>query len=349
MRILILATDAYGGHGGIALYTRDLAKALATAADEVVVVPRIVRHAVEELPPNVTFAAGAARGNVAYFRELRRVLRGGAFDLVICGHINLLPAARIAARHPLLMVYGIEAWRPHRRAVINRLVPDARAVVSISDITLHRFRHWSHYGGPSHVLPNAVDIARYGIRPKRADLVARYGLEGKRVLMTVGRIIEAERYKGFDEVIGVLGDLPPDVVYVIAGSGDDAPRLARKAAACGVGDRVVFTGFFPEEEKADLFALADVYVMPSRGEGFGFVLLEALASGVPVVASKHDGGREAVRDGALGLLVDPSNPAEVRCAIVELLARGERRVPEGLEHFSVARFEERVRGILQRV
>jgi len=134
---------------------------------------------------------------------------------------------------------------------------------------------------------------------------------------------------------------------MIAGGGNDAGRLARKAVQCDIGHRVIFTGLFPEEEKPDLYALADVYIMPSRGEGFGYVFLEALASGVPVIGSKHDGGREALVDGELGLLVDPANPAEIKAAIVELLGRpAARRIPEGLDRFSFARFRTRLDAII---
>jgi glycosyltransferase involved in cell wall biosynthesis len=116
---------------------------------------------------------------------------------------------------------------------------------------------------------------------------------------------------------------------------------------CGVADRVIFTGIFDEREKADLYALADVFVMPSRGEGFGFVFLEAMASGVPVIASKHDGGREALLGGKLGALVDPSNPAEIRAAIEDALATRSRKVPEGLDYFAFERFAERVHAIVR--
>jgi glycosyltransferase involved in cell wall biosynthesis len=122
--------------------------------------------------------------------------------------------------------------------------------------------------------------------------------------------------------------------------------LKRKAADLGIADRVVFTGLFPDEEKTDLYNLADVYVMPSRGEGFGFVFLEAMACGVPVIASRLDGGREAVRDGQLGQLVDPSNPAEIRTAIRDALAGGAKRIPEGLDYFSFANFERRTHAII---
>jgi len=147
-------------------------------------------------------------------------------------------------------------------------------------------------------------------------------------------------------VLDVLRELPEDVVYMIAGGGNDFTRLQKKTRDLGLSGRVVFTGLFDERDKPDLYNLADAYVMPSRGEGFGFVFLEAMACGVPVIGSKADGGREALRGGELGLLVDPTNPAELRAAIVETLARGERRVPPGLDYFSFGKFVERSRAIL---
>jgi glycosyltransferase involved in cell wall biosynthesis len=80
--------------------------------------------------------------------------------------------------------------------------------------------------------------------------------------------------------------------------------------------------------------------MPSRGEGFGFVFLEAMASGIPVVASSIDGGREAVLDGALGILVDPGNREDLKRGILEALARP-KGIPTGLDYFFFEKFEQR--------
>jgi phosphatidylinositol alpha-1,6-mannosyltransferase len=346
VRILHLGTDSYGGYGGIALYNRELIAAMAShpSVDEVVVVPRIIVGPCEAIPENVTFVTAAARGRLAWLNALRKMR--GRFDLVVCAHVNLLPLVQLIAKRPLLMLYGIEAWKPLRDPLSNRLLRDVRGVVSISDVTRERFAGWSHYPGPSLLLPNSIRAEWYGIRPRNPDLIARYGLEGKRVLLTLGRVVAAERYKGFDEVLEVLADLDDDVVYLIAGGGNDVPRLKRLASDLGIADRVVFTGLFPEEEKTDLYNLADVYVMPSRGEGFGFVFLEAMACGVPVIASRLDGGREAVRGGQLGQLVDPSNPAEILVAIRDALAAGRKQIPEGLDYFSYANFERRTHAII---
>src|SRR5262249_20277261 len=101
----------------------------------------------------------------------------------------------------------------------------------------------------------------------------------------------------------------------------------------------------PDVAKQDYYRLANCYVMPSAGEGFGFVILEALACGVPVVASNKDGTREAVRNGALGLLVDPDDSQVIIEAVMECLNRP-RTVPSGLEYFSFENFTRRLDSVL---
>jgi glycosyltransferase involved in cell wall biosynthesis len=350
--VLHIGTDSFGGYGGIALFNRELASAISAhpACEELVMLPRIIPREPEPLPPKVTFVAAAARNKFAYVNALRTELKRGPFDIVICGHVNLLPIARLATKRPLLITHGIDAWRPLRDPLSNYLVHRIGGVVSVSDLTRSRFIGWSGFAGPSFVLPNAVRVESYGVREKRADLVERWSLAGRRVLLTFGRIVGTERYKGFDEVLETMRSLLescPDAVYLIAGSGSDVPRLKVKARSLGIDDSVRFTGFVSEADKRDLYNLADVYVMPSRGEGFGFVLLEAMACGVPVIASCLDGGREALRGGALGQLVDPTSNAEIRAAVEEVLdADAPKRIPDGLEFFSYENFERRTHAIV---
>ena len=177
-------------------------------------------------------------------------------------------------------------------------------------------------------------------------------MQGKTIIMTFGRLAGKKRYKGFDEVMESLPQLArkiPDIAYLIAGDGDDKRRLQSKAEKLGIADRVVFAGYISEQEKSDHYRLADVYVMPSRGEGFGFVVLEALACGIPVVASKVDGTREAVRDGMLGLLVDPGNSEEIVAAIINTLECKRGVVPDGLKYFDYGSFMQRCNRILDEI
>ena len=138
----------------------------------------------------------------------------------------------------------------------------------------------------------------------------------------------------------------PNICYLICGKGGDRPNLERLAADRGVLDKIVFAGMIAEEEKADHYRLADVYVMPSRGEGFGFVFLEAMACGVPVIGSSLDGGAEALRGGELGMLIPPSSAHSLEVAVRDLLSRNERWIPHGLEYFSFAHFASRLADIV---
>jgi glycosyltransferase involved in cell wall biosynthesis len=133
------------------------------------------------------------------------------------------------------------------------------------------------------------------------------------------------------------------------GDGDDRGRLQAKAEGLGVADRVVFAGFVPEAEKADHYRLADAYVMPSRGEGFGFVFLEAMACGIPVLGSKLDGSREALRGGKLGILVDPWDRDDLQRGIMETLQRPRGDIPPGLSHFSVENFTRRCHAAIRQI
>src|SRR5262249_27665200 len=152
-----------------------------------------------------------------------------------------------------------------------------------------------------------------------------------------------------DEVIEVLPSLireMPDLIYMVVGDGSDRARLQAKVDALELNRHVVFAGYVPEEEKADHYRLADAFVMIGHGEGFGIVYLEAMACGIPVVASKVDASREAVLNGRIGLLADPSDPFEIRETIKQAVNRP-RSVPQELEYFSAERFVERWHGFLR--
>ena len=356
MRILLLTTDAYGGHGGIALYNRDIAAALAAMPEvgEVVVVPRQQRFAATSIPAKVRQVQESLGGKARYVRAALRAARG-RFDLLICGHINLLPLAvllNLKLRAPLaLMIYGIDAWQPPN-PMARYWLRAVDTVWSISAITRDRMNAWAKLPLASYeLLPNAIHLERYGMAGRRDDLVERYGLQDAKVIMTLARLPGLERYKGVDEVLQAMPALlhaEPKLKYLVAGDGDDRPRLEAKAAALGLGERVIFTGLIDEQEKADHFRLADAFVMPGRGEGFGFVFLEALACGVPAVGSTIDGSREALRDGLLGELVDPNDPESIRQGILAALAKP-RQIPKGLDHFAWPAFQQRLAAAVQRV
>lgn len=351
MKLAAFLTDAFGGRGGIAKFNRDLLRALCRhpAVEQVTAYPRVMPDAPGALPAGLDYRTSATGGLRAYLRAAARGCWRGRYDGVLCGHLHLLPLARAAAwraRAPLLLViHGLEARDPSPHPWANRLAPTVDAFVSVSDFTKRRFVAWSGTeAAKGRVVPNGVARAPYGPGPKPATLAERYGLAGRTVLLTLSRLPVQEKCKGHDEVLEALPALAeerPDLAYLICGDGGDRPRLEAKAQRLGLSGRVVFAGYVPEEEKADHYRLADAFVMPGRTEGFGIVYLEALACGIPVVASSADASREAVRGGQLGEVVDPDDPADLRRGIQRALAGERGVVPDGLDYFSVERFEAR--------
>ena len=368
MEILALTAGAFGEVGGISLQNRDVLRSLCSypAVRRVVAVPRVFRHSIhEDLPAKLEMVTWGAARRYGSGHKLQYALsclaalwRIGRPSLIVCAHLHLLPLAHwlssISGCPVVLIIYGTEAWVPRQTVGMRRALAGLLATISISRITTERFCSWSGVSAENcFMLPNAVDLTAFTPGLKDAALVQQYGLAGKTVLLTLGRLDpREERKKGFDQVIEVvarLADAMPDLVYLIAGDGPGRIDLGRKAKWLSVAHRVIFTGWVDEARKADIFRLADVYVMPSVGEGFGYVLLEAAACGIPVVASKVDGGREAVRDGALGELVDPADLDDVERGILAALRRPRGVQPAGLEVFDYPVFEARLHEILDQL
>lgn len=326
MNILALVTEAWNGRGGIAQYNRDLLGALAEhpAVESIQVLARHVPDAGEQLPGKMQMSG--ALGKVGFaLHALAAAARLERPFIVFCGHLNLAPLAYLLGRlwhAPVwLQVYGIDAWQrpsPMRAHAVER----AQLITAISRHTRSRLLTWARIGqNQVKVLPCTVS-ERFSPGPKHEDLVARFALEGKKVLLTVGRLSAQEQYKGHDRVIRALPELlarHPKICYLIVGDGDDRGRLETLVREMGVPGQVVFTGAVAQVELPDYYRLADVFVMPSTGEGFGIAFLEAAASGSLVVGCGVDGSRDALREGQLGIMAAPS-PSGVFDAVDGLLS-----------------------------
>jgi phosphatidylinositol alpha-1,6-mannosyltransferase len=359
MNIVMLLTDGFGSLGGISKFNRDFLQALdaSTITERVYALPRLIPDPIDELiPESVVYDRKAALGKFAF---LRRVFwyswRGSKPDIVICGHLNLLPAAWLMARlrgaRLALIIHGIEASKP-RSWLFRFMLRFVASTIAVSRYSAGRFSAWSKVSPDQFfILPNCVDVNSFAPEPRNLVLAERYGVQENKIILTVGRVASQERYKGFDEVIEAMPELVrrfPTLKYLIVGDGDDRDRLERKARTLGIFDKVIFTGRILENEKVSHYSLADAYVMPSYGEGFGIVFLEAVACGVPAIGSKVDGSREALLDGKLGHLVDPKLPEDLIKAVIEVLTNSSHRERnDGITVFDVAHFRSRVAGWLK--
>jgi phosphatidylinositol alpha-1,6-mannosyltransferase len=272
----------------------------------------------------------------------------------------LVRVARLLRLSSIVYVHGEEvsitdSYDPDRRRRRATLAA-ADSVVAVSEFTKTALIALMQVDPRKITLiPNGVDLSRFSPRARRADLLARYGLGGKRVLLTLGRLSPR---KGQDKVIETLPALCatfPDLVYLLAGDGPSRDLLASRAEALGIRDRVVFAGSIPDHEVADTYALADVFIMANRTlpdgetEGFGLVFLEANACGVPVIAGRAGGSQDAVTDGVNGLTVDGEDEAMIAGAISRLLTDARLRevlIAQGLHKAAASAWPARAASFL---
>lgn len=244
--------------------------------------------------------------------------------------------ANLLLRRPLVLkVVGDYAWeqaqvrgltqdlldeflmRRHRR-VIGWFEKIERRVARASDVIVTPSRYLKtvveRWGVPSEkitVIPNAVETL---------VIPAHAGTRSHPTIISVGRLTP---WKGFDALIDVMRDLPTDARLIIIGDGPEKNKLADLIVRLGLGNRVEMTGSLPRAEVLRRMAEADVFVLNSGYEGFSHVLVEAMAAGVPVVASDRGGNPEIVRDGENGLLVPYNDRAALRVAVGRILADGQ--------------------------
>jgi phosphatidylinositol alpha-1,6-mannosyltransferase len=282
-------------------------------------------------------------------------------DVILYGHILLAPLASVArilsprSRH-LLFVHGREVWREPFRAQVplwQRLAVRnwIDQVVAVSRLTSQRMMEaYALPEGLFRILPNAVD-------PPPSAPRRRNGQERELRLLTVTRLGPNDRYKGCDKVIRALPRIlaeVPGARYDLVGEGRLRPELERLAEDLGVRNQVLFHGYVDDQTLEQVYERAHVLVMPSTGEGFGIVFLEAWKHGVPVVVGNRDASAEVVTNGVNGLCVDPESVPDIAEAILTLLKDPEKASGMGqqgyqtvLDRYTHQHFRRRLAQILE--
>jgi len=182
------------------------------------------------------------------------------------------------------------------------------------------------------------------------------------VILTVARLAEPERYKGYDQILRALPAIRaeiPGLKYIVVGEGEDRTRIEGLIRELNVCDSVVLAGGVSQRELVDYYNLCDVFAMPSKGEGFGIVYLEALVCGKPVLAGDRDGSSEPLQNGNLGTLVNADDVPQIASNLIRILrehggSNGERGMQDGqrlreetLRKFGLQSFKERVANLLE--
>lgn len=257
--------------------------------------------------------------------------------IVIAAHPHLaVPAGLMQRLSPRLkivvMAHGIEVWgalSASRRRALQRadllLAPSSYTAAKLSEVQ----------GVPPRkirVLPWPLnpEFARMASEPAALPLPDNFP-QG-RIVLTVGRWAASERYKGADDLIRAVALLKTkhrNLQMVAVGGGDDLPRLAGLAKSLGVADSVQFLHGLTRPQIAACYSRADVFALPSTGEGFGLVFLEAMAFAKPVIGAATGGVTDLIQDCVNGMLVPPREPPKLAEALDTLLCDDSLRLRMG--------------------
>ena len=213
---------------------------------------------------------------------------------------GLIPG--ILARPYLLLIHSVEIWNNHR-SDYHRTARRAALLIANSEYTARKAR--LHYPD----LPEIAVCWPGKDKPVERDTntEARFDMLGPHAMLIVGRLDAQQRHKGHDQLIEAMPLVlkqVPDAQLVIAGGGSDRDRLESKARDAGVADSVLFAGRVEQAELQELYARCALFAMPSDGDGFGLVFLEAMMNRLPCVGLAQGAAAEIFEDGASGVLVD---------------------------------------------
>lgn len=248
-------------------------------------------------------------------------------DLVISTHLNFTPVAhqlqRILGIPYWTVAHGVDAWNINN-PTLQRALHHCDRILAVSEYTGDRLIKEQNLDPQKiSILHNTFDADQFQPAPKPTYLLDRHQLKPEQpIILTVARLSASEQYKGYDQIIRAMPKIRsmiPDVHYMIVGKGDDQSRIKRLIAELKLENCVTLAGFVPDAELCDYYNLCNLFAMPSKGEGFGIVYLEALSCGKPVLGGNQDAAIDALCHGKLGALVNPDDVEEIAQTIIQIL------------------------------
>lgn len=285
---------------------------------------------------------GFSRSKVRFVGSALGQSRKGA-RVVLAAHPYLaLPAAWMKSLSPqlktIVMSHGVEVWNPlpglRRRSLLSAdlvLAPSsdtAQKLAQVQGVPPANIRKLAW--------PLNPDFLKMADNPVALSLPKNFP-EG-RVILSVGRWAASERYKGVDDLIRAVAQLQtkfPRLCLAAVGDGDDLQRLEKIARDLGVSESIRFLTNLSREEIAACYARSEIFALPSTGEGFGLVFLEAMAFGKPLIGTAHGGITDIIENRVNGLLVPAGDLKSLVDALAELLENESLRMElgrRGAEH-----------------
>ena len=293
------------------------------------------------------------------------IKKGCSAKVVLLSHINLLmigyviklfcPGVKL-----ILIAHGIEVWEP-LKGFKKYMLHKCDKIVCVSEFTRQKMQDLFNLPVEKLVvLNNCLDPYLLPGKNENKDekLLGKLGFtKSDLVLMTLTRLSFKELYKGYDQVLESIHKLKnnyPSIKYLIVGKYDESEkqRIDAIVERLSLQQQVVFTGFISDEELPRHYHAADLYVMPSKKEGFGIVFIEAMFYGLPVIAGNKDGSTDALLQGRLGQLVNPDDQAAITSTIEKVMLNITAYKPNRqllMEHFGFEVYKQKLQTILQQV
>lgn len=328
MKVCLISRQFYPAtKGGSELYMYEIYKRLRKGNEVKILTYDNVNHeGAEVLPfPKIHLISAPLFSVVAGLKA-----RWGNYDVV---HINAYWSefAGLFTRRSILTVHDVGLLEEKgilnkiKASVLRKAMNKAEKVVTVSEKEKKRIvENFSIKGEKIKVIPNGVDLEKYNPKNHGEEVREKYGLEGKRIILSVGRY---SRNKGYEYLMGAFKKVDRkfnDAYLIIAGAVEDKKYLDEMKNMVGGASNVFFLQNITENEKVSLFATCDIYCQPSiSSEGFGISLLEAMASGKPCVATDVFSGVGHVPE---EFLVESRNEKELADKIIELLDSDYKRV-----------------------
>ena len=263
-------------------------------------------------------------------QQIKNVWFGAAAPLALmAGKLRSAGASNIVA-----LTHGHEVWWakiPILKSLLKKIIKDVDHLGYLGDFTKGEIAKICNQPQKFLQIAPGIDTEHFAPKTARGDLIEKYRLDGRRVIVSVGRLVHR---KGQDELVKAMPKILeqfPDAILLFVGEGPIKQMLFNSAKQLGVLPKVVFTGRVSHHDLPDYICLGEIFAMPVRSrfsglevEGLGIVYLEASACGLPVIVGNSGGAVDAVLDKKTGLLVDGTKSDQIADAICELLANPER-------------------------
>lgn len=262
---------------------------------------------------------------------IKRVYDAARFDFLRVHSLRYIGPAALIARGRYRLDVPIVSHHHHldpsllNSVIERRVIESSERVITVSEFSKRQLVNALGVKSDHiEVVPNGVD-ERFIKQPEDRSLRARHGLGDRPVVLYLGGLKPRKNLFFLLDVWSEVAKLRPDATLLMAGSGPLELSLRRRASALSLDQRVIFAGRVTEAEKVAYYNLADVFVLPSTLEGFGFSAAEAMSCGLPVVVSDQGALPELVAHGKGGFVCRSGDVGSFVRSLLRLIAEPELR------------------------